>query len=426
MVNKVRKLKQEFNDADKKFVEELHSTKDNVEEVAQNTKKILEDYSNIHIIISDIDKNFAEKTGIMNIKDMVFMWGATALQCVRWILIPAFDENTLSPNLEDRKAAAIEGKKDKSQTGTQLNKSGENKFENRLIDCKKIMILPVPYDAMIGTEDIIIDNVTGAGKNIYGGNHHSATWGHDPIMGHIIGTANILTRSISFRDKMLTTRTVEIPTGRMQIVTKEPYSFSQMWSEVIQSIAEDRNRLVAGHLKQVLHLQSDKYTKDGLPIPLLPAGMQQKLLKQGWNSKELENVLKGATKGILGQFAVAALLNTSVGILHGFCYNEYKDGDLEMYSVRTRKVIATSNVLSSAINLGAVLVGVGGGLLSENSELIRKSIAHVDIGGYIEAIHQIAKSRTLQEKIRREFLEKELYNRFCSETYSFLEEAHHE
>lgn len=426
MVNKVRNIKKGIEEKEMQFEKELQDTTKMFYEISERNRREYDDIKNVNIIISDLDKSFREKTKITNTKDMAFLWGATALQCGRWILISSFDENTLTPNVEDRKSAGEEGKKDKSKTGAQLNKSGENKIENRLIGCERIMNLPVPYDAMKGTEDIVIKNVTVEGKNLYGGNHHSATWGHDPIMGHVIGTANILTRSISFRDGKLTTRIVDIPSGRTQIVTKNPYNFKQMLEEVYETVLEDKKRLAVGHLKQVLHLQSDKYTKDGLPIPLIPAGLQQKLLKQKWNSKELENVLKGAIKGITQQYVVAAFLNTSVGILHGFCYNENRDESLKLYSVRTQKIIATSNILSTSINLAAISGGITTGILSDNTELIKKSVSHMDIGGYIETIHQIAKSQKLQETIRREFLEQELYNRFCSETYAFLEEAHHE
>ena len=46
----------------------------------------------------------------------------------------------------------------------------------------------------------------------------------------------------------------------------------------------------------------------------------------------------------------------------------------------------------------------------------------IDIGGYIVAVHQIVKSSSIQEKIRREYLENRLYDKFLGENYSFLEE----
>lgn len=425
-VNQVRKLKNKFDETSKSFQKEVNKMRDDVDEVMRKVDQREEDFSNVSVIISDIDKAFAQKTSITNKKDMAFLWGATALQCMRWMLLSSFDKETLTPNATDRKDACIEGRKDRTKTGKQLDASGENRISAKFVDCNQIMVLPVPYDAMLGTEDIVIKGVTEKGKNLYGGNHHSATWGHDPIVGHIIGTANILTRSITFRNGTFTTRNVEILSGRKQIVTHNPYSFVQMGIDVKDTLCEDNNRLAVAHLKQVLHMQSDKYTKDGLPIPLLPAGVQQKLLKKKWNSKELENILHSSGKGIALQFLVSALLNTSVGILHGFCYSENQDENLDLYAVRTKKIISVSNTLSSAINIAAITGGSIGGILSENPELVKESIAHVDIGGYIETLHRISTCRKLQESIRREFLEKELYNRLCSERYSFLEEAHYE
>lgn len=426
-VSQIRKLKKEFNEANQELKKELVSTRKVVGEISEKSNKTLNDLKNINIIISDIDKNFSEKTSILNKKDMFFLWGATALQCGKWILLPAFDERSLTPNKEDRKDAAIEGRKDKTKTGKQLNEEGLNQIERgQFINCEQIMALPVPYDAMKGTESIIIEGVTTKGKNLWGGNHHSATWGHDPIMGHIIGTANILTRSITFRDGKFTTKTVEIPIGREQVVTEYPYNFVKMFFDVKDTIREDRKRQATAHMKQVLHMQSDKYTKDGLPIPLLSAKRQQRLLKQGWNSKELENIFKGAVPRVSLQLFISAFLNSTVGILHGFCYDENRDENINVYAARTRKLIATSNILASSINISAVAAGSVSGILLENPALVKKSISHVDVGGYIEALHQIAKNRKLQESIRREFLEMELYDRFLGEQYSFLEETYYE
>ena len=427
MLDKYQKIKDEFEDSEKKFSSELEKFSNAVDEIHEHAGKTLNDLKNVNIIISDIDKQFAEKTGIVNVKDMAFLWGAVAIQCARWILIPTFDLDSLNPTTSDRKDSGSEGKKDKTASGKELDKSKEERDKQKFPDKKNIILLPVPYDAMKGTEDIVIPGVTEFGKQIYSINHHSATLGHDPIIGQVIGTTNIMTRSITFHDLTLTTRKVEIPSGRTQVVVKEPvYSIPKMIKDVIETSSEDSERIVTALLKENLHLQSDKYTKTGLPIPLLSAGMQQKLLESKWNSKELENVIKGAVKGIAENFVVALIINTIVGTLHGFCYNEANDESRRLYSVRTRKVVATSNVIAESINLAAVAGGTIAGVVSENEQLIKKSISHLDIGGMIEAIHQIYKSKKLQEEVRREFLEQELFNHFTSNKYSFLEESRYE
>ena len=427
MLDKYQNIKNKFETGEKKFSNALIDFSNAANEMSDHSEKTLSDLKNINIIISDINKQFSDKTGIINVKDMAFLWGAVAIQCVRWILIPTFDITTLTPSTADRKDSSSEGKKDKTATGKELDKNKEERDEKKYPDHKHLILLPVPYDAMKGTEDIVIPGVTEYGKQIYSKNHHSATLGHDPLIGQIIGTANILTRSITFHDSNLTTRKVEILSGRNQIVVKEPsYSIPNMIDDLIKTLQEDNSRIVTALLKENLHLQSDKYTKTGLPIPLLSANLQQKLLDCKWNSKELEAVLKGALKGIAINFLVSLIINTIVGTLHGFCYNEQHDENLKLYSVRTSKLIATSNVIAESINLAAVSTGTIAGVLTENEKLIKKSISHLDIGGMIEAIHQIFKSKKIQEEIRREFLEQELFNRFTSNRYSFLEESRYE
>ncbi|MCD7805832.1 MAG: hypothetical protein LUH19_00650 [Lachnospiraceae bacterium] len=426
MLDKYRTIHDEYENGEKKFKNNLNDLSLAVDEVQDHASNTLDDLNNIHIIISDIDKQFEEKTGITNLKDMAFLWGAVAIQCVRWILIPTLDIETLTPTTEDRKDSASEGKKDQTATGKQLDKMKDEREKQRFPDKRNIILLPVPYDAMKGTEDIVIEGVTPYGKQIYSKNHHSATLGHDPIIGQVIGTSNIMTRSITFHDEILTTRRVVIPSGRTQVVVNDPYSLKIMVEEVVESVQEDKERITAALIKENLHLQSDKYTKTGLPIPVLSAELQQKLLDKKWNSKELEDILSGAVKGIAYNYVVAMIINTIVGTLHGFCYNEKKDENEKLYSVRTRKVVATSNVIAEAINIGAVAGGSVSGVISGNPDLIKKSVSYLDIGGIIEAIHQVFKSKKLQENIRREFLEQELFAHFTDKKYSFLEESYYE
>ena len=427
MLDKYQEIQESFSAGEKKFSRELKDFSDAIDEIESHVKEVLVDFKNVNVIIRDIDKQFEEKTGVVNPKDMTFLWGAVAVQCARWIMIPTFDIDTLTPTTEDRKDSASEGKKDKSGTGKQLDKTKSERDKQEYPDTKNILLLPVPYDAMKGTEDIVIPGVTQYGKQIYSMNHHSATLGHDPLIGQVVGTANIMTRSITFHDRILTTRLVDIPSGRTQVVVKDPaYSKMQMIKDVIASTKEDKDRLTTALLKENLHLQSDKYTKSGLPIPILSASMQQKLLDLKWNSKELEDVVNGSIKGIETNLLVALIVNTIVGILHGFCYNEQTDETRTLYSVRTRKVIATSNVIAEGLNLAAVAAGSAAGYFSGDAEMIKKSVSHLDVGGIIETIHQVFMSKKIQEEIRRQFLEQELFNKFTTNKYSFLEESYYE
>lgn len=64
-----------------------------------------------------------------------------------------------------------------------------------------------------------------------------------------------------------------------------------------------------------------------------------------------------------------------------------------------------------------------GGILSENPEFVKKGIEKIDLGGYIECIHQIVGSKKLQEEIRREFVIKKMDEKVVGEKYNFMEET---
>ena len=96
-------------------------------------------------------------------------------------------------------------------------------------------------------------------------------------------------------------------------------------------------------------------------------------------------------------------------------YNEEKDGNLELYNVRTQKIIATSNAISSGLNIAYVGTKIYVGCKTTNMNSIKDGIKKIDLGGYINTIHQIVKSKKLQERIRREYLEKKLYEKFLIE-----------
>lgn len=417
MLDKYQNLKDEFDSADRSFSEELSKVKNAVKEIQENTQNVLTSLNNLDKELSDIDKEFYCKTGIANPKDMLFLWFGVALQCTRWILIPSIDEDTFTPTTDDRKPSQTEGRKDKTGTGKQID-TKYNK-ENPYPDNKEIMLLPVPFDAMKGTEDIVIPGVTEYGKQIYSKNHHSATLGHDPIIGQVVGTMNILTRSITFHDTLATTRKVVILHGRTQEVIKDPYGIPFMIDDAISSLTIDKERLFTALKKENLHLLSDKFTRTGLPIPFLNARTQQRLLEMKWNSKELEDVFDGST-GIAKNAVIAALINSVIRFLHELMYDNSKDGDEKLYKVRTERVVSISNIVAESINIGVVAAGTIVGVVTENPELIKKSVSHIDIGGVSVAIHEVARSQKLQETIRREFLEQKLDERLVGKDYSFV------
>lgn len=391
-----------------KNISDIYQSTNRIDSIADTFEKAADLAQNADYVISDIEKQFNQYTGILNKKDQAFLWVAVGLQCVRWILQPKIEIlDKIEPNNSDR-ITADEGKKlEKKENSDWYNKNKDKEVkEGEYLTWQEYFTNAVPYDAMYGTEDIYIAGIGEKNKNFCGNNHHAATLGHDPILGYIFGTFNIMTSTITFHRLDLLSRIVDYP-----YVTKQNISPLEIIKQVIESEKEDKLRIPAAVTRQALHLQSDEYTKMGLPIPLLNAKRQQELLKKGWNSKELDKLLsqlnESSTKNITTvgiQLAISSIISIIIYSLHSLMYDENSDGEFDLYSVRTSKIIKYSNIIADGLNIGAVSAGTIGGIYTKNKNLIQKSVSLMDIGGYINTINSIIYNKKIQNRIEEEFL----------------------
>ena len=86
----MRKYRKIEEDLDKEF-NDLKENRNEIQKQYENfiviNEKRLENFNNLDEIIKDIDKEFSEKTGILNKKDQTFLWTAVALQTTRIYLL---------------------------------------------------------------------------------------------------------------------------------------------------------------------------------------------------------------------------------------------------------------------------------------------------------------------------------------------------
>ena len=118
--------------------------------------------------IDDINERFSKVTGLSS-NDVKFLFFATELQCLRQYLIS----------------------NDKFRFNT--DKAGDN-FVGKFVPRKyeDILLGSVPYDTVRKVEGYK-DKNTG----ISGANHRYMTLGHDPILGQIFCTLNIMTNTLT-------------------------------------------------------------------------------------------------------------------------------------------------------------------------------------------------------------------------------------
>ena len=190
-----------------------------------------------------------------------------------------------------------------------------------------------------------------------------------------------------------------------------------MFSKVGERIKEDKIAVALALIKQIIHIGTDLYTPKGIQIPGANLVLSKKNAENLTRYINTGNIIKVTSSAI-----IATVINFIISILHNLLYDENDDISRDLYNIRTQKIVKVSNIIAEALNIVYVGANVGIGMYTENPALIKEGVKRIDLGGYIVAVHQIVKSSLVQEKIRREYLENRLYDKFLGENYSFLKE----
>jgi hypothetical protein len=282
-------------------------------------------------------------------------------------------------SIKDKIAEKNQDFKEKHEGKWKVNKS-EKKYKTWY----DIIFNGAPYDVTKGSPDV--------GVNLEGGYHRYKTLGHDPILGWIFGTFNFITDTLTLNNTI--SHRIEKIKGK-KTITSETLFLPELFYEVKDSLNEDKNRLPAALFAQGVHLASDKYTKLGLPIPLL-GKFSESFAGELYHSQYDVLCLEKDLKKIGKSASIAILINMIVGLVHGLFYQEERDGQRKLYEVRTRKIISNSNLLASASNVLYVAISSSLG----NVESIKK----LDIGGFIITLYRLFNDSAFIQKIKEEYI----------------------
>lgn len=391
---RILQLKAAYEQRDEHLKNKVEECYKKVNHYANETQRIVRTLDNVHQIIDDLDVEFAKQTNL-NYKDIEFLFFAITIQCIGWYFSPKITNNFSKISTDERHSAGADGQLEFQQgEKIALDNKEDLKKSKKYPDKSKMFLIAVPYDVMEGTKNVEIPGISEIGKNIYGKNHHVATMGHDPILGYLFGTINILTRTVTFKTPTLQTNLVRLRQGsnRSQYLGPE-IGFIEALRRAIESASEDFTRVPAAILRQSIHMQSDKFTKQGLPIPIIDAERAQALLEQGWNSYELERMMKFGVKNIavVGiQAVIRCFLNVIIETMHTLLFDENKDKNFNLYQVRTKKILMYSNVIASNSNV------IYAAICRDTSKL--------DVGGILVTIYRILNDREFIREIKQEFI----------------------
>lgn len=417
-MSKYDKIKKD-NNAQREIEQQLNFASQGMEELVDDTQHTADIYNNAESVLNDIDERFMKATKLDK-TDVAFLMLATALQVGRWVLFAelskAIDNKTSQARVDHNDKSIVDMEKEKRNQYKEKHINDEHIKSKKHRDWANIVFDSVPYDISVGCKKY--------GIKMEGGFHRIHTLGHDPILGWLFGTINILSDTITL-DKSYLFRTFNVEMMNRPKQWTSESSIAGAFQNAYDSVREDSNRLPAAVFAQALHLKSDEYTKLGLPIPLLEAfnpDLAGKLYKEGYDSLQLlKDVKPLAIYG--GQAIVSVVINMLITLVHGLFYDEEKHQSRELYEVKTRKILSYSNMIASSSNVITVAGMSIAAFYTENPDLAKKALSTLDVGGIIVTMYRLLTDTKFIHSVKSEFLEKEWYNAVVGNEYKFVAEA---
>jgi len=326
-----------------------------------------EEFASAYRHLDEINEKFAKKTGFRKI-DWIFLFTAVALQCARQYAIgPWLKKVRPSANAKDEK---------KSQKG-----NAEPGWY--YVETEKILTNSVPFD---------VSKYGGPGTIqgfLKGGDHRQMTLGHDPLLGWVFGTANILTSTITRSD--FASAHIKYQTGKGNVIHSLANTgkiFGSCKDRLFNEEWDGKLAVGCAIIREAIHLKSDVNTTRGLPIPIVSSvspEFAKTLARYGIDT---------ASVGIVGaEIGLSVLINTLISMVHRLFYDESAD-DPKLYEVRTRKILLYSNTIASGSNVIAAYI-------TKNPKIL-------DIGGLIVTIMRLFSDIRFICRVKQEFIESAL------------------
>ena len=145
----------------------------------------------------------------------------------------------------------------------------------------------------------------------------------------------------------------------------------------------------ASLILEIQHLISDSISKDSLPLPFLP-------LIDGLKDTQLASDIAkygidfGNVATVSKQLTMSAFINSIVAMMHRLLYKGSTDVELNLFRVRTRKILKYSNEIAASSNI-AVASFTG-------------NASWIDIGGISVAIYRIITDSRFIYNTKRKFV----------------------
>lgn len=386
----------------------------NMKLIAEESNRVADVAHNSEKILADLDKEFESQTGLKG-NDIKFLFAAIGLQMARIVILNELTktETAGSQNRNETKLHRFQEELlGKFNTGLGIQERPYYASIEHIVTRAG-----VPYDATAPLTEETLQTILAKNEAwnfnlekllpttklelFKGANHRFATLGHDPIVGLIFGTGNIMTNTITCVKTPVLAGGIGVPvlTTNHVVFTsdfKDPRiatyaSTTAMLKNVIERTIDQPSAFVASLVKQIIHIGTDLYTPCGIQIP----GANLIL-----SNSEVEKITQYISAGDLIKVGVSAklaeLINFLISSLHMLMYDETSCMSRNLYTVKTRKIILYSNLIASGSNV----IWVAGNMAAGNS----KAIKQLDIGGLIITVKRLVSDTKFIRQVKEEFV----------------------
>lgn len=336
-----------------------------------------------------VNREFKEKTKLQD-ADAAFLIGATALQVMRVLVINALTEVEAAGQSNSKETLLHNAQEDLfNRFDSQGRSSG------RLYASKEHILSArgVPYDATRYEETNF--------KLFKGANHRFATLGHDPILGLIFGTSNIMTNTITcvketnafgIGARIPVTHIVEYDILGKNPQIDEPVGTIEMLICAGKRIVDEPDAAACALIKQLIHIGTDLYTPCGIQIPFANI-----VLDKVHAEKLTSYISTGDLLKVGVQTGLTVLINWLVAALHActFLNNESESAvETRMHQARTKKILLISNAIATSSSVVQATV-------TNNPKCL-------DIGGAAVLVYQLFTNAAFVSKLKEEYVNSEL------------------
>lgn len=339
--------------------------------------------------VDRVNRDFKENVKMQD-ADVAFLMVATMLQVVRVLVVNSLTEIDKAGQ-NNVKEAALHDFQDKVFGSASLDGAQSSRL---YASCDHILTARgVPYDATRYEE-----TQYGLFK---GGNHRFSTLGHDPVLGLVFGTSNIMTNTIScVKDEVAFGLNLRIPVTHQVVYDAlgknpsigDPVGNIEMLAAAGRRVVDEPDAAAAALLKQLIHIGTDLYTPCGIQIPFANLAL---------DNAHTELLTKYVSAGDLlkvgAQADLSALINWLIAMLHG-CSLVFRDDDTDyctdLYRARTRQILLASNAMatSSSVLQAAIF---------DNPKCL-------DLGGASVLVYNLFKDVRFIARLKEEYLNSEL------------------